>query len=137
MFSGGDSSEGMNSLNKFGSYGFVNQAAVSNAMAAGQNIDWAQLAQQWIQMRDNTVSDKIEAPPPPDISNVKNANFINKSSKFVEQGEADMDMEDEDQTDNKSLPKLDITNHAACVVQEHSIEQPWIINQAPTLDTSG
>uniref|UniRef100_A0A1I8PNW9 Arginine/serine-rich protein PNISR n=1 Tax=Stomoxys calcitrans TaxID=35570 RepID=A0A1I8PNW9_STOCA len=62
-------------------YQFINQAAVANAMASGHNIDWAQLAQQWIQMRDSAKSET-------------------SSAKYDEKGEADMDIEEQVEKDN-------------------------------------
>lgn len=117
MFSGGDSSEGINSLNQLGAYGFVNQVAVSNAMAAGQNIDWAQLAQQWIQMRDNS---EIEA----SANKISEPNCNNLT--FEEKGEADMDMDDEEQTDEKSAQRTsnDLTSSV-----HNSLNQPWFFSE--------
>lgn len=120
MFSGGDSSDGINNINQLGAYGLVNQVAVTNAMAAGQNIDWAQLAQQWIQMRDNSeLQSKTQ-------SNL-NANKIVDSScnnfKFEEKGEADMDMDDEEQTENKSQ-KINNDFAPSSVIQNLN-EPPW------------
>ncbi|KNC21732.1 hypothetical protein FF38_04015 [Lucilia cuprina] len=114
MFSGGDSSEGINSLNQLGAYGFVNQVAVTNAMAAGQNIDWAQLAQQWIQMRDNsTIETKMDY-------NTARADNVSGPScnnlKFEEKGEADMDMDDEEQTDEKTAQRANNEYNASSAV---------------------
>lgn len=96
MFSGGDSSDGINSANQFSSFGFVNQVTVSNAMAAGQNIDWAQLAQQWIQMRDNS-----ELDPRTELEHSANKAAEPNILKFEEKGEADMDMDEEEHSDEK------------------------------------
>ncbi|XP_075144796.1 uncharacterized protein LOC142219912 isoform X2 [Haematobia irritans] len=60
-------------------YQFINQAAISNAVSSGHNIDWAQLAQQWIQMRDSAKYEK-------DVND--------------EKGEADMDIEEQMEKDN-------------------------------------
>ncbi|KAM7364187.1 uncharacterized protein ACRADG_000783 [Cochliomyia hominivorax] len=130
MFSGGDSSDGLNNLNQFGSYGFVNQVAVSNAMAAGQNIDWAQLAQQWIQMRDNnstTIGTNLE-PHASANKTITDLGSCNNNSKFEEKGEADMDMDDEEQTDEKEPQEInnDIASSSTNVVHDN---QSWIFNK--------
>ena len=120
MFSGGDSSEGLNQL---GAYGFVNQVAVSNAMAAGQNIDWAQLAQQWIQMRDNAGLDTETAcnlgnRQPPSVPN------------YEEKGEADMDMDEEEQqqTDEKLVQKVENSFSSSTSVNHNTLNQSWFFN---------
>ncbi|XP_061392395.1 arginine/serine-rich protein PNISR-like [Musca vetustissima] len=69
-----------------GPYQFINQTAVTNAMASGQNIDWASLAQQWIKMRDSAPSAGVEA-----------NDFSIATARYEEEkGEADMDMDDEE-----------------------------------------
>ncbi|TMW50158.1 hypothetical protein DOY81_004783 [Sarcophaga bullata] len=122
MFSGGDSSEGLNQL---GAYGFVNQVAVSNAMAAGQNIDWAQLAQQWIQMRDNAGLNTETA------CNLGNSKMVQPASvsNFEEKGEADMDMdEEEQQTDEKLLQKVDNSFSSSTGLNHNTLNQSWFFN---------
>lgn len=116
MFSGGDSSEeGMNNRNKMHSFPL---AAQSISTMGSNNIDWASLAQQWIQMKD--FSDTMpEAPPPPNISNVK-------EKSFEEQGEADMEVEKDDEDEHQqqeSLPMMIIPH------QHVPIENSWIIPQ--------
>ncbi|XP_037813418.1 arginine/serine-rich protein PNISR isoform X2 [Lucilia sericata] len=125
MFSGGDSSEGINSLNQLGAYGFVNQVAVTNAMAAGQNIDWAQLAQQWIQMRDNSAIETKMDYNTARADNVSGPSCNNL--KFEEKGEADMDMDDEEQTDEKTTlrPNNEITATSAV----NNLNQPWFFGE--------
>ncbi|XP_055852319.1 arginine/serine-rich protein PNISR [Episyrphus balteatus] len=96
MFSGGDSSgDGVNSRNQF-NWQMTSQTSCN---VNSGSIDWASLAQQWIQMKDSGAG-LPEAPPPPIISS--NTNSINKSikqptAKFDEQGEADMEVEKEDE----------------------------------------
>ncbi|EDW83739.2 uncharacterized protein Dwil_GK13768 [Drosophila willistoni] len=94
---------------------------VGNALAMGigniapvsgmGQIDWAQLAQQWIHMRDQTVSTASTtpgppappnfgiiplAPPPPIISNAPEYQRQQLSNlHYEEHGEADMDMDDD------------------------------------------
>lgn len=124
MFSGGDSSDGINNLNQLSTYGFVNQVAVTNAMAAGQNIDWAQLAQQWIQMRDNTA---VEAKPDANASANKIADFGScNSSKFEEKGEADMDMDEEEQTDEKDTQQRLFTAQTGV---HNNLNRPWFFSE--------
>ncbi|GAB0095915.1 arginine/serine-rich protein PNISR [Sergentomyia squamirostris] len=58
---------------------------VSNEM-----VDWAKLAQQWIQMKENS-DDVPDAPPPPPLSR---SDF---HKDFEEQGEAEMEVEKEEE----------------------------------------
>lgn len=142
MFSGGDSSEAMNNFNQASMTPFQ---FMTQAMAAGQNIDWAQLAQQWIQMRDNNTpmvdapaAPMTSVPPPPNLSafglNVDNClmpNLYNTNNKqFVEKGEADMDMDEEDHADekcNQSGQAAVFSNVSALQEgQNNSLQPPWL-----------
>uniref|UniRef100_A0A6P4FIT7 Arginine/serine-rich protein PNISR n=1 Tax=Drosophila rhopaloa TaxID=1041015 RepID=A0A6P4FIT7_DRORH len=81
-------------------------AGLPLAMQGGAGIDWAQLAQQWIHMRDASPVAMPVAPPPPIIGNVRE--YHNQTQPMPlpsvvrachpileEHGEADMDMDDE------------------------------------------
>ena len=131
MFSGGDSSEGLNQL---GAYGFVNQVAVSNAMAAGQNIDWAQLAQQWIQMRDNPGLDTETA------CNLGNSKVVQPTTlpNYEEKGEADMDMDEEEQqqTDEKLVQKVENSFSSSTGVSHNTLNQSWFFNDGASTKLS-
>ncbi|EDW34425.1 GL22254 [Drosophila persimilis] len=94
---------------------FVPAATVANPLVATGlplTIDWAQLAQQWIHMRDNTPAGIAMpmAPPPPIIGNVSGYQQQHmptlpvrppattaKITRFEEHGEADMDMDDDNE----------------------------------------
>lgn len=76
------------------------------AMQGGTGIDWAQLAQQWIHMRDAGVVMPPVAPPPPIIGNVPEFHhqaialplpiIVQAPHPHLEEhGEADMDMDEE------------------------------------------
>jgi len=78
------------------------------AMQGGAGIDWAQLAQQWIHMRDASPVGMPLAPPPPIIGNVREyhqqamamavPSVVRAGFPLLEeQGEADMDMDDENE----------------------------------------
>lgn len=98
MYSAGDSSgDGLSGLNQF--------AGMSGS------IDWAAMAQQWIQMHDTSnFMTMPDAPPPPNISNTFNEmNMVNSNTtattttpaikkSFDEKGEADMDMDEDEES---------------------------------------
>jgi hypothetical protein len=64
-------------------------------------VDWAALAQQWIQMKETLPSDQIPpAPPPPPIGDKNSAE--KKKDLDVEGGEAPMDMDTKDDHDNSN-----------------------------------
>ncbi|XP_011191271.2 arginine/serine-rich protein PNISR [Zeugodacus cucurbitae] len=98
MYSAGDSSgDGLSGLNQF--------AGMSGS------IDWAAMAQQWIQMHDTSnFMSMPDAPPPPNISNTFNEiNMVNSNltatssgttikKSFDEKGEADMDMDEDEES---------------------------------------
>jgi len=78
------------------------------AMQGGAGIDWAQLAQQWIHMRDASPVGMPLAPPPPIIGNVREyhqqamamavPSVVRAGFPLLEEhGEADMDMDDENE----------------------------------------
>lgn len=107
-----------------GAFQFINQSVVTNAMASGQNIDWAQLAAQWIQMqhRENTTSLANERKEIP-VSHVK---------YDEEKGEADMDMDDE-QTDichNDGNTRDSVMQH----LPANDENAHWSIDKRPNAD---
>ncbi|KAL5274172.1 PNISR family protein [Megaselia abdita] len=84
---------------QFANWQMAAQAQISNLSA--NNIDWASLAAQWINMRETTpqqgqqTSELLDAPPPPIISSKC---YHPKAMKHLEeQGEAEMDMADSDE----------------------------------------
>ncbi|KAG4078984.1 hypothetical protein HA402_001639 [Bradysia odoriphaga] len=66
----------------------MNQAAYQNL--SNDQVDWAALAQQWIYMKESFPEDNSmpTAPPPPNISSLRD---------FDEKGEAEMEVEKEDE----------------------------------------
>ncbi|KAJ6637005.1 Arginine/serine-rich protein PNISR [Pseudolycoriella hygida] len=66
----------------------INQAAYQNL--SNDQVDWAALAQQWIYMKESYPKDNSipSAPPPPSISSLRD---------FDEKGEAEMEVEKEDE----------------------------------------
>uniref|UniRef100_A0A034W4Q2 Arginine/serine-rich protein PNISR n=1 Tax=Bactrocera dorsalis TaxID=27457 RepID=A0A034W4Q2_BACDO len=128
MYSAGDSSgDGLSGLNQF--------AGMSGS------IDWAAMAQQWIQMHDtsNFIS-MPDAPPPPNISNTLNevkmtttttTTAIKKS--FDEKGEADMDMdEDEESARCGDTPPSPAPSTQLGKNRDHPVMQPqspWFMQQ--------
>lgn len=96
MFSGEDSSgDPFNSKNQFAAWA-LSQAACNTSN--NENVDWAALAQQWIQMKescsmnnyggnDNNDDNMPAAPPPPQIS----------TRDYEEKGEAPMEVVKEDE----------------------------------------
>lgn len=58
---------GQNSL-RFPTKWALNAAAYDNI--AADQVDWAALAQQWIQMKETNPSENIAPPPPPNISSI-------------------------------------------------------------------
>lgn len=81
------------------------------AMQGGAGIDWAQLAQQWIHMRDAGAVMPPVAPPPPIIGNVPEFHhpaialplpiIVQAPHPHLEEhGEADMDMDEEPERGN-------------------------------------
>ncbi|XP_017076454.2 arginine/serine-rich protein PNISR [Drosophila eugracilis] len=112
------------------------------AMQGGAGIDWAQLAQQWIHMRDATPVTMSVAPPPPIIGNVPDYHHqtitipvpsaVRTGFPLLEEhGEADMDMDDE----NERVQNADTPPPPAPVVTQSQ----WLAaNEAPgaTVDAS-
>ncbi|XP_067634239.1 arginine/serine-rich protein PNISR [Eurosta solidaginis] len=137
MYSAGDSSsDGLSGLNQF--------AAMSGP------IDWAAMAQQWIQMHDaGSFTSVPDAPPPPNISNTikppnmkdnnikplttTTATTITSKKSFEEKGEADMDMdEDEEIVKGKESPPPPAPSMRLGKSREQTImqsQQPWYIRQ--------
>ncbi|XP_020798697.1 arginine/serine-rich protein PNISR isoform X2 [Drosophila serrata] len=102
------------SLPTGGGPGIVNPLMATSlplAMQGGAGIDWAQLAQQWIHMRDagpaGVNMPVSTCPPPPVIGNVRDyhqqmsmpmPNMARAGYPILEeQGEADMDMDDDNE----------------------------------------
>uniref|UniRef100_A0A1I8N920 Arginine/serine-rich protein PNISR n=1 Tax=Musca domestica TaxID=7370 RepID=A0A1I8N920_MUSDO len=109
-----------------GPYQFINQAAVTSAMASGQNIDWASLAQQWIKMRDSAL-----------ISGNETNAFSTPTTRYEEEkGEADMDMDEDDQIEKTSAPK-----YISDSIMQQSVETgstaPWYMDKTNRTDTVG
>ncbi|KMZ04117.1 arginine/serine-rich protein PNISR isoform X1 [Drosophila simulans] len=88
-------------------------AGLPLAMQGGVGIDWAQLAQQWIHMRDATPVPMPLAPPPPIINNLREYHQPTLAMpvpsvvragfpQLEEHGEADMDMDDENERGHSS-----------------------------------
>lgn len=132
MYNDDDISGGFNNLG--GPYQFLNQAAVTNAMASGQNIDWAQLAQQWIQMRDSTTTSIGVT----DFSTSGCGNVSAQSdSRYEEKGEADMDMDDEEHMEERTI--LDRNKRSILpVVMQHqpsNTSRPWFTDKTIMLNT--
>lgn len=128
MYSAGDSSgDGLSGLNQF--------AGMSGS------IDWAAMAQQWIQMHDTSnFMSMPDAPPPPTISNTFNdvnmtatttTTAIKKS--FDEKGEADMDMdEDEESAKCSDTPHSPAPSMQLGKNRDHTVMQPqspWFMQQ--------
>lgn len=66
------------------------------------SVDWAALAQQWIQMKETHPSDHIPpAPPPPPIGDKIESGEKKKDSE-VEGGEAPMDMDTKEEPENSN-----------------------------------
>lgn len=106
----------------------MNPASYENV----DNVDWALLAQQWIQMQD-----PMPAAPPPPIFTTPG---IVTRQIFDEKGEADMDVEMEPQTqypDDHTLPSYDnhapASNHSPWVnpPPSHGFSQPPVQSQTP------
>ncbi|XP_050341730.1 arginine/serine-rich protein PNISR isoform X1 [Bactrocera neohumeralis] len=128
MYSAGDSSgDGLSGLNQF--------AGMSGS------IDWAAMAQQWIQMHDtsNFIS-MPDAPPPPNISNTPNEVKMTASTttsaikkSFDEKGEADMDMdEDEESARCGDTPPSPTPSTQLGKNRDHPVMQPqspWFMQQ--------
>ncbi|XP_017474360.1 PREDICTED: arginine/serine-rich protein PNISR [Rhagoletis zephyria] len=126
MYSAGDSSsDGLSGLNQF--------ASMSGP------IDWAAMAQQWIQMHD-TGNLMPDAPPPPNISNsFHDTNTANKNvatrpvtttakKSFDEKGEADMEMDDEENARRGDTPPPPAPSMQLGKNREQAIMQsqaPW------------
>lgn len=108
-------------------------------------IDWAQLAQQWIHMRDSAPAPAPPlanfslnmpiAPPPPIISNAPEYHHTEirqhppkKLTHFEEHGEAemDMDLEEEENENNRS---------AVQGLTSDSLPRVPVVAQSPWLDT--
>ncbi|CAD6991450.1 unnamed protein product [Ceratitis capitata] len=137
MYSAGDSSgDGLSGLNQF--------AGMSGS------IDWAAMAQQWIQMHDTgNFSSMPDAPPPPNISNTNcNPSVVNNRSmsaiitpaikkSFDEKGEADMDMdEDEENSGRGDTPPPPAPSMQLGKNREQTIMQspaPWYMQQQSQL----
>ncbi|XP_022213485.2 arginine/serine-rich protein PNISR [Drosophila obscura] len=137
---------------------FVPAAAVANPLVATGlplTIDWAQLAQQWIHMRDTTpagVAMPMAPPPPPIIGNVSGYQqqqmptlavrplaTTTKITRFEEHGEADMDMDDDNErghgsetpppapsvTQSQWLGLSETTTNAAVAASSITGKPPW------------
>lgn len=91
----------------------MNPAFYANTPNA--NVDWAQLAAQWIHMRETLPSDQLnlipDAPPPPSITLLdRSSNNFSKHLQDEEKGEAPMEVEkDEDDV----IPSFDSTINQA------------------------
>ncbi|XP_063705421.1 arginine/serine-rich protein PNISR-like [Culicoides brevitarsis] len=110
----------------------MNPAFYANTPNA--NVDWAQLAAQWIHMRETLPSDQLnsfpEAPPPPSISLLGHqpSNAYNKHHDEVK-GEAPMEVEkDEDDV----IPSFDTS--VPLIAPQPPIIQQW--NVAPPSNIS-
>lgn len=98
MYSGNDGN------GQFANWQIAAQSQISNL--SGNNIDWATLAAQWINMREiqneierptnsfDQSSEILDAPPPPQISAKSSRAF--KQNLEEEKGEAEMDLEDDE-----------------------------------------
>ncbi|KAJ9592656.1 hypothetical protein L9F63_015671, partial [Diploptera punctata] len=77
----------------------LNPSAYQNV--AHEEVDWAALAQQWIQMKETLPSDQVPpAPPPPPIG--EKGSGEKKKDSDVEGGEAPMDMDTKEEHDNSN-----------------------------------
>lgn len=90
---GGGPPTALNNMALVGEAQWMSQSAYQNAQ---QNIDldkvdWAQLAQQWIHMKESCAEPQIEieAPPPP--------RFSQPIPEYEEKGEAPMEVEHDDE----------------------------------------
>ncbi|XP_037956445.1 arginine/serine-rich protein PNISR isoform X2 [Teleopsis dalmanni] len=122
MFSGGDSSGD----------GFKSRKQLTNYFTAPTgNIDWASLAQQWIQMQ-STGNNQLNECIPETTTTCTTKNSIVKSHELVktasstleEKGEADMDMDEEsdiDRNNEQSSPPPPAPN----------ISSLWYMHQPP------
>lgn len=80
------------------------QMQINSLSANNAQIDWAQLAQNWINMREIRTeeaastqgSELLDAPPPPKISSRSYHQLLKQH--FEEKGEAEMDIEDDEPT---------------------------------------
>lgn len=69
---------------------------------ASGSVDWAALAQQWIQMKETHPVDQIPpAPPPPPIGDKAESGEKRKEPE-VEGGEAPMDMDTKEEPENSN-----------------------------------
>lgn len=108
-------------------------------------IDWAQLAQQWIHMRDSATASAPQianfglnmpiAPPPPIISNAPEYHHTEirpqtpkKQTHYEEHGEAEMDMDLEDEeSENNGRAGQGINSDSLSVVAQ----PPWLDTGVP------
>lgn len=88
MFSGEDSSgDALNNAGQFATWA-ISQTTCNNM--SNEQVDWAALAQQWIQMKESTsYVAPVVAPPPPTGMPAINT--------YEEKGEADMEVVKEDE----------------------------------------
>lgn len=110
-------------------------------------IDWAQLAQQWIHMRDSATAPAPApplanfslnmpiAPPPPIISNAPEYHHTEirqhapkKQTHYEEHGEAEMDMDLEDEENENNC-------RAVQGLSSDSLPRVPVVAQSPWLDT--
>ncbi|XP_054737878.1 arginine/serine-rich protein PNISR isoform X1 [Anastrepha obliqua] len=133
MYSTGDSSgDGLSGLNQF-------------TNMSGQ-IDWAAMAQQWIQMHDTGNFLSVpDAPPPPNISTtfhelkVPSSNSPTRTTpvtikkSFDEKGEADMEMDEEEENARRGdTPPPPAPSMQLGKTREQTIMQsqaPWYMQQ--------
>lgn len=93
MFAGGDNKSQMSGTTKNyqSTQWSLNPSSYQNV--ENDQVDWAQLAQQWIQMKDTCPPEyDLGAPPPPTL--------CFQTNKFEEKGEADMEMDKDDEPFN-------------------------------------
>lgn len=81
-----------------------NMSAAAYANIPTENVDWAALAQQWIQMRDVPPPALPQAPPPP----IFNTPGIVTRQIFDEQGEAPMEVVDQSNGRILSIVRLHV-----------------------------
>lgn len=139
MFPNNSPNGGVNNMNQFAAFQFATQMAASDGGSTSQTIDWAQLAQQWIQMRDSNINQASE-----DITTnaKKNSGNAVVAAGYEEKGEADMDMEDDDQNDAKSSVAIcDLVRASSSqshsetstsphnLIQNPNLGQPWYMQQ--------
>ncbi|KAL9890432.1 uncharacterized protein ACN427_009419 [Glossina fuscipes fuscipes] len=130
---------GVNNMSQFAAFQFATQMAASDGGSTSQAIDWAQLAQQWIQMRDSNINQSSE-----DTTTIANKHSGNAvvAAGYEEKGEADMDMEDDEQNDAKSSVAIcdfvrasssqshsETSTSPQNLIQNPNLGQPWYMQQ--------